>query len=59
MHFPQNAYILPALYFPCISYIYHQDEWGLWVRNETPLEGQVVLAEMNVIWWGNNECDGI
>ena len=32
---------------------------GLWVKNETPLKGQVVLAEMNVIWWGYNECDGI
>lgn len=32
---------------------------GLRVKNETPLQGQVVLAEMNVILWGYNECDGI
>lgn len=29
------------------------------VKNETPARGQVVLAEMNVILCGYNECDGI
>lgn len=32
---------------------------GVWLKNETPSQGQVVLAEMNVILWGYNECHGI
>lgn len=42
---------LPTLYLPSLN--------GLWVKNETPLQGQLVLAEMNAILWGYNECDGI
>ncbi len=67
MHFPlkclhptwttkrTNADICISPVFPVFTVTVN----GLRVKNETPLQGQVVLAEMNVILWGYNECDGI
>lgn len=56
MHF-NSEYIHPEAYsvFPVFTITVN----GLRVKNETPLQGQVLLAEMNVIWWGYNECHGI